>query len=168
MNQEPYQFKTQNKKKKDKKKYLLLLLLLLLLGLGVILILDHYNVFAENNTDMSETQENTLNNQREIDDSFTEILGHSKLKIDSNNQLIYLENLSANSTYIQYEVLNEDESLYKTKLLYPGESDSFNVFKAMPKGECTLKYLISIYSLDNQNLIHSGIILNQEIEVIGG
>ena len=168
MNQEPYQFKTQKKKKKDRKLLLLLLIpLLLLLGFGVLMILDRYDVLAEGRTDMSERNRENGLFQREKDDSFTEIIGHSKLEINKDNPVIHLENLSTNRTGLLYEVKSEDKTLFQSKVLMPGESEDFNALKAVPEGESVLKYLISVYDVNDKSLIHSGIVMNQEVCVKG-
>ena len=166
MTQEPYQFKSQKKKKKDKKLLLLLLILLLfLIGFGVFALLDHFNVLAENNNDMSEkVNDNTLL-KRKKDDSYTEIIGHSKIVISEEEPYLELENLSSNKTSLIYEIRKDDKTIYKSKLLSPGQVEKYEVYKDVEEGQTALKYLISIYDLKGENLIHSGISLNQVVEV---
>ena len=95
------------------------------------------------------------------DDTF-EIVGYGQLEINKDNPNINLINSSENNVYLSFDVLYDDEILYKTGLISPGQMEQCNVYNKLDAGQYTLTYSINVYDI-NENILWSGIQQEQKI-----
>lgn len=91
-----------------------------------------------------------------------EIIGYGQLEIDKDYPNINLINSSENNVYLSFDVLYNDESLYKTGLISPGQMEQYNIYNKLDAGQHTLTYSINVYDT-NENILWSGIQQEQEI-----
>jgi len=96
---------------------------------------------------------------------FTEFFGYDSLDINKDNPTITLRNSSNNKVLLQYEVFNNDSSIFKSEMLKPGDITKVNVYELLDKGEHTLEYHISSYDQLTQGLLTSDIIQKQKIVI---
>ena len=85
-----------------------------------------------------------------------EIVGYGQLEIDSDNPNINLINSSDNNVYLSFDVLYNDEVLYKTNLISPGQMEQYDIYSKLDAGQHTLTYSINVYDT-NENILWSGI-----------
>lgn len=91
-----------------------------------------------------------------------EIVGFGQLEIDKDNPNINLINSSDNSVYLSFDVLCNDEVLYKTNLISPGQMEQYDIYSKLDAGQHTLTYSIDVYDA-NENILWSGIQQEQMI-----
>ncbi len=160
MYQDKYQFEKKKKGGIDACRIITVVLLaLLLIGFAVFfyIFITNGNINAEENAKETKTAINST--------VYTELVGYGPITINSDNEELVFENLYTNENYLTYIVLDEDnETLYETACLAPGEKDSFNVYELLDEGEYTLTYSIFVYS-DSFELLNGDITMYQDIIV---
>lgn len=97
-------------------------------------------------------------------DEYFELTGYGQLDIDESYPYLNLINSKNNAVYLSYEVRNNDNVLYNTKLIEPGKMEQFNIYKCLDAGEHTINYSIDVYDLD-KHILWSGINLEQNISI---
>lgn len=95
------------------------------------------------------------------DDTF-EIVGYGELEINKDYPNINLINSSENNVYLSFDVLYNNEVLYKTNLISPGRMEQYDIYHKLDAGQHTLTYSINVYDQD-ENILWSGIQQEQKI-----
>ena len=98
--------------------------------------------------------EMTTNNtdQNAMDETIT-IPGYSALYVDENSKTVRLVNPEENTVYLQYSILKDEDTIYSTKGIKPGnmvEADLYSALKNYGSGEYDLSFVISSYDVDTQ------------------
>ena len=96
----------------------------------------------------------TSNNptQNIMDETIT-IPGYSVLYVDESSKTVRLVNPEENTVYLQYSILKDEDTIYSTKGIKPGnmvEADLYSALKDYGTGEYTLSFIISSYDVDTQ------------------
>lgn len=96
----------------------------------------------------------TSNNptQNIMDETIT-IPGYSVLYVDESSKTVRLVNPEENTVYLQYSILKDEDTIYSTKGIKPGnmvEADLYSALKDYGTGEYALSFIISSYDVDTQ------------------
>ena len=158
-------------KKKIKKEIILVLLGLLLITVGIFMFYLTENNRNKNilvtDREVSDKQ-NTLHmpeNHKSNEDEYTELIGFGLLEINKENPFVYLMNPSDNEVYLSFDVFDNDELIYESKLIEPGNMEELDIYSRLNAGEHTLVYSISSYELETKAVLWSGIRQNQDIYI---
>ena len=96
----------------------------------------------------------TSNNptQNTMDETIT-IPGYSVLYVDESSKTVRLVNPEENTVYLQYSILKDEDTIYSTKGIKPGnmvEADLYSALKDYGTGEYALSFVISSYDVNTQ------------------
>ena len=145
---------------------ILLCILLLIMGTGLFILFRSYSRLSEScELNVSQDQEDIVlpTEKKDLEDAYTELMGFGCLELDVNEPFIYLINPSDNQVYLSFDVIYNDETLYKSDLIAPGKMESFDVYSCLNAGEHTLTYSISSYDLNNKAVLWAGVRQNQDV-----
>ncbi len=145
---------------------ILLCILLLIMGTGLFILFRSYSRLSEScELKVSQDQEDIVlpTEKKDLEDAYTELMGFGCLELDVNEPFIYLINPSDNQVYLSFDVIYNDETLYKSDLIAPGKMESFDVYSCLNAGEHTLTYSISSYDLNNKAVLWAGVRQNQDV-----
>ena len=78
---------------------------------------------------------------------------------------MFIRNLSDNEVYLSFDVFDNDELIYESKLIEPGNMEELDIYSRLNAGEHTLIYSISSYELETKAVLWSGIRQNQDIYI---
>ena len=93
------------------------------------------------------------NSTQNIMDETITIPGYSVLYVDESSKTVRLVNPEENTVYLQYSILKDEDTIYSTKGIKPGnmvEADLYSALKDYGTGEYTLSFIISSYDVDTQ------------------
>ena len=145
---------------------ILLCILLLIMGTGLFILFRSYSRLSKScELKVSQDQEDIVlpTEKKDLEDAYTELMGFGCLELDVNEPFIYLINPSDNQVYLSFDVIYNDETLYKSDLIAPGKMESFDVYSCLNAGEHTLTYSISSYDLNNKAVLWAGVRQNQDV-----
>ena len=152
---------------KQKKFLIITAILLIFLALAISIVMlflfktnTKLNQKLEHSQNEIEAKDPQLLSKRN-DDTF-EIVGYGQLEIDDSNPNINLINSSENNVYLSFDVLYNNEVLYKTNLISPGQMEQYDIYSKLDAGQHTLTYSINVYDV-NENILWSGIQQEQMI-----
>lgn len=156
-----------NKTKRRKKKKIIIIIILLLLLLLCLLFYIRINGKKINAMEISSNQKEAINPNltNSIDEQYFELVGFGQLEINKDNPCINLINPENNSVYLSFNVINNSDSLYSTKLIEPGKMEQFNMYSCLDAGEHTISYLINVYDLKDMKPLWTGIEQEQKLIV---
>ncbi|MDO5332262.1 MAG: hypothetical protein Q4E99_06235 [Bacillota bacterium] len=158
---------TKEENKKRKKRLITIIIILIIL----IILLSLYSCTCkkvpDSNLEVSKNQTRAVdpNLKHTQDDQYFELVGFGQLQIDSDNQYINMINPSDNSVYLSFDVIYNDETLYSTKLIEPGNMEQFNIYSLLDAGTQTISYLINVYDITDMEPLWTGIEQKQELLV---
>lgn len=132
---------------------MILLVLLSLVGCS-----NNKNIILEDNNTTSNNEVVKLVNN-------TQYSAFSKYVVNNKQPYVFLVNNAVNNVYMQFDVYNNDDLLWSSKLVSPDHMETLNVYNILDEGEYNLDYSISTYRLDDMKPIRTGVHITQEIIV---
>lgn len=105
------------------------------------------------------------NLSRSSENEYFELVGFGQLEINNENPYLNLINPSENRVYLSFDVIYNDKSIYKTKLIEPGKMEQYDIYSCLNAGEHTITYSIDVYDYENKKPLWTGIQQEQEIIV---
>lgn len=162
----------QDKKKRKKTAIIWLYAIILLLIIGLLIYLFFLRkenvkiaVNVAKNQEVIDTSAKFKVLNKEVEDEYIELVGYGLLEINSEYPNIYLENPSGNDAYLSFDVVYNDETLFKSDLIEPGNMVPFNIYECLDAGKHTITYIISAYRLSNMGAYWSGVEQIQDINI---
>ena len=158
---------TRQENKKKKRKLITIIIILII----IIILLSLYSCTCKKvpNSDLEVSSNQTRavdpNLSHTQDDQYFELVGFGQLQIDKDNQYVNMINPSNNSVYLSFDVIYNDDTLYSTKLIEPGNMEQFNVYSLLDAGTQTISYLINVYDILDKQPLWTGIEQKQELLV---
>lgn len=85
------------------------------------------------------------------DDEYVEIPGYQDLEVSKKQPFIQLKNLEGNSVYLQYNILQGEETLYQSILVEPGNKcDKWNAYESLGEGTHKVVFFIKTFDVETQ------------------
>ena len=82
---------------------------------------------------------------------YVEIPGYQNLEVSKGQPFIQLKNLKGNSVYLQYNILQNDETLYQSILVEPGDKcDKWNAYESLGEGIHEVTFFIKTFDVETQ------------------
>ena len=159
------------KQKQSKRKLIIILMFILILIMSLFIIWLLVN-FSDRKT--IKTDKEVSDTQSSIDfdpdhhhkeEGYTEVMGFGCLDIDKDFPFIYLINPEGNEVYLSFDVYEDEEMLYSSKLIEPGKMEEFNIYECLNAGKHTLTYSIASFDMNDKTVLWSGIKQKQEISI---
>lgn len=155
--------KNMEKEEKKEKKILLIIVPLILI---IILLLVYILFFSTKETPTENEslkisgiqivqEKNDINNETSV--RKTRILGDNLNAISKEHPYVYLKNDESNHVYLQFKVFVNENQLYSSDLIEPGKMEKLDIYSLLSKGNHKLEYQITSYSLDEKEILLSGI-----------
>ena len=149
-----------SKNKKEKSILTTIIIIIMPLILLLPLCFCFFNNFKKTDTkleleeDVAWDGKMTSNNptQNIMDETIT-IPGYSVLYVDESSKTVRLVNQEENTVYLQYSILKDEDTIYSTKGIKPGnmvEADLYSALKDYGTGEYALSFVISSYDVNTQ------------------
>ena len=145
-----------NNKKIDKKDIIIivLIMILLLFLIGTVIFFINYKKYDKNYTiiplekeiEMPITSEEKTESMSES----VEIPGYTNFEVSNKKPTVKLSNPESNTVYMVYTILENDNLVYKTKAIKPGNMVELNLKELLDKGNHNLTIQINTYDLDTE------------------
>lgn len=79
-----------------------------------------------------------------------EIPGYSNLGVSKDNPTIRLGNPEANTVYLQYQIIKDDEVIFETKAIKPGNMVEANMYELLDEGKNEVTISINTYDVETE------------------
>lgn len=79
-----------------------------------------------------------------------EIPGYSNLGVSKDNPTIRLGNPEANTVYLQYQIIKDDEVIFETKAIKPGNMAEANMYELLDEGKNEVTISINTYDVETE------------------
>lgn len=79
-----------------------------------------------------------------------EIPGYSNLGVSKDNPTIRLGNPEENTVYLQYEITKDDEVIFETKAIKPGNMVEANMYELLDEGKNEVTISINTYDVETE------------------
>lgn len=84
-------------------------------------------------------------------DEYVEIPGYQNLEVSKDQPYIQLKNLEGNSVYLQYNILQGEETIYQSILVEPGNKcDKWNAYESLGEGTHEVTFFIKTFDVETQ------------------
>lgn len=84
-------------------------------------------------------------------EEYVEIPGYQDLEVSKKQPFIQLKNLEENSVYLQYNILQGEETLYQSILVEPGNKcDKWNAYESLGIGTHKVVFFIKTFDVETQ------------------